>query len=146
MSSPPLGLFKFHERSSRTFHAYMDGLGGGSTPVALPPDWSTTEVETDWLWIDNRPVFRKAIAFGALPDTATKTVAHGIGDVFSAINMWMDGYALSGGDSFQATIPSGAFQNTLALDDTDIIVITGFDMTFYDDSYCFIEYVKGQPA
>lgn len=40
--------------------------------------YSTTEINTGRKWIDGKSIYRKVINFGALPDTTTKNVAHGI--------------------------------------------------------------------
>ena len=40
--------------------------------------YSTSEVNTGKKWIDGKPIYRKVIDFGSLPDTTSKTVAHNI--------------------------------------------------------------------
>ena len=34
--------------------------------------YSTTEVKTNSVWIDGKPIYRRVISFGALPDNGTK--------------------------------------------------------------------------
>ena len=38
--------------------------------------YSTDEVKTDEKWIDGKPIYRKTIICGALPNNTTKNVAH----------------------------------------------------------------------
>jgi hypothetical protein len=55
--------------------------------------YSTTEQRIG-TWIDNKPLYRKVINFGALPNATTKDVAHGISNLKNVIKI--DGIAISG--------------------------------------------------
>lgn len=63
--------------------------------------YSTDEVETGMYWIDGKPIYRKVINFGSLPNISQKGVAHGITNLGTIINIF--GYAKSG--STFLTIP-----------------------------------------
>lgn len=96
-----------------------------------------------------RAVYRKVIDFGALPNTGTKTMPHGISctDVFSVTRIYG-----------AATDPSGTFHFiplpfsspditkniSLEADNTDIIITTGMDRTPYTRCTVVFEYVKNQ--
>lgn len=44
----------------------------------MPGSYSTTEQTTPFTWIDGKPIYKKTINFGALPNATTKNVAHGV--------------------------------------------------------------------
>ena len=94
-----------------------------------------------------RQVYRKVINFGTLPNTATKTMAHGIaitpGLFFTRIygttkdpvaNRWLP---------LPFTSP-GALASAIELwiDGANITVITGSDRTAYTQTYIVLEYLK----
>lgn len=43
--------------------------------------YSTSEVKTSATWIDGKPIYKKTIDFGALPNAKNKAVAHGISNL-----------------------------------------------------------------
>lgn len=44
-------------------------------------DYSTSEQDTGCKWIDGKPIYRKTINFGALPNASAKSVAHNITNI-----------------------------------------------------------------
>ena len=56
------------------------------TKVSNACDYSTTE-KVVGTWIDNKPIYRKVINFGALPNATTKSVNHGIANLGVVINI-----------------------------------------------------------
>lgn len=44
-------------------------------------NYSTTETDTRFTWIDGEKIYKKTVDFGALPNTGTKDVAHGISNI-----------------------------------------------------------------
>jgi hypothetical protein len=62
--------------------AGADGAAGAGVV-----DFSTTETATNVKWIDGKTVYVKVIDFGAIPDTSTKSVAHGLAAGFQIIEM-----------------------------------------------------------
>lgn len=50
--------------------------------------YSTTETKTNKVWIDGKPIYRKVIDFGNLPNNGAKIIKHGIEgiDEFVVIN------------------------------------------------------------
>lgn len=56
------------------------------TKVSNACDYSTTE-KVVGTWIDNKPIYRKVINFGALPNARTKSVAHNISNLGNVINI-----------------------------------------------------------
>lgn len=44
----------------------------------MPGSYSTTEQKTPFTWIDGKPIYKKTINFGNLPNATAKQVSHGI--------------------------------------------------------------------
>lgn len=96
----------------------------------------------------SRQVFRKIVEFGALPNTATKSVAHGI-TITSGFNFTRI-YATASDKSGAGTsyIPIPYASNTLAnnielnVDATNVNITTGIDRTAYTDTWVILEYLK----
>lgn len=91
-----------------------------------------------------RQVYRKVINFGALPNAATKSTAHGItmDANFSITRLY--GAATNPNTSF-IPLPyahtTAANSITLNADTTNINVTTGIDYTAYTTTYIIIEYI-----
>lgn len=50
-------------------------------------NYSTTEKDTGFTWIDGSHIYKKTINFGALPNNTTKDVAHGISNLAEVIRI-----------------------------------------------------------
>lgn len=92
-----------------------------------------------------RTVFRKVIDFGSLPNTATKSVAHGItfGTTLSATKIY--GAATDPGTSWLPlpyASPTAANNIELNLDATNVNVTTGSNRTAYTRTFIIVEYIK----
>jgi len=95
---------------------------------------------------DFRQVYRKVINFGALLDTAEKTVAHGINcdanTIFTRI------YGASSNPTGLEYIPlplaspTDANNVQLYLDDTYVRIETGIDLTAFTITYVILEWIK----
>lgn len=46
--------------------------------TTMPGSYSTTEQKTPFTWIDGKPIYKKSVDFGALPNNTTKHVNHNI--------------------------------------------------------------------
>ena len=49
--------------------------------TTMPGSYSTTEQKTPCTWIDGKPIYKKTIDFGALPNTTNKRVNHNISNL-----------------------------------------------------------------
>ena len=49
--------------------------------------YSTTE-QVIGTWIDGKPIYRKVINFGSLPNAESKSVAHNIANIDFIVNVW----------------------------------------------------------
>lgn len=93
--------------------------------------YSTDEQLTGDVWTDGKPVYRKTISFGSLPNNAGKSVAHGIANLGDLIRLDSVGYRPS--DGFRPVIPYVATvlssQISIYVDGTNIVVTTGQNRT-----------------
>lgn len=66
------------------------GVGDGAIPAIktnFGGNYSTTEVNTGFTWVDGNPIFKKTIACGTLPNSTFKLVPHGITGSFYMIQI-----------------------------------------------------------
>lgn len=108
-----------------------------------PANSSTTGTKpNEAVW---RQVFRKVIDFGALPNTGTQSVAHGItitsGFTFTRI------YATASDPStafipipFASSVPGDII--SLDVDTTKVNITTASDKTAFTTTYVILEYIK----
>ncbi len=109
--------------------------------------YSTSEVKTNKVWTDGRPIYKKTIYIGSLPNSSEKTVAHGVSDLDFVTLIYGTSYNTSG-RSFPlpatiVTISSGLASASIYVvaDRNNIIVGTGIDRSSYQ-GYITIEYTK----
>lgn len=99
-------------------------------------------------WIDNKPIYRKVINFGSLPDTTSKSVAHNIANIDFIVNVWgMAKRANAVNDvNFFPINESRPLNNIDAIGlfatDTAVIIQTGADRSNISITYVIIEYTK----
>ena len=93
-----------------------------------------SEYLTGEIWIDQKPIYRKVVDVGALPNTTTKSVAHGITSIGTLINMRG---AAQNGTLFAHLADVAAFR----MDDTNVDVVTLADQTAYS-GHVVIDYTK----
>ena len=49
--------------------------------------YSTSEVKTNATWIDGKPIYKKTIDFGALPNNAIKNIDHGVANIAQVVKI-----------------------------------------------------------
>ncbi len=125
---------KFNFKSGNTLETKINNLS----------NYSTTE-QVIGKWIDNKPLYRKVINFGALPNNSQKSVNHNISNLDLVINLYgfgkrtLDGVIIP----LQFVKPDdptgevGMFANN-----TEIIVVDTYDRSNVTISYVIIEYTK----
>lgn len=88
-----------------------------------------------------RQVYRIVVDFGALPNTATKSVAHGIANISSTFTFTrMYGAATNPVGLLYLPIPNSDI--TLSADATNVNVTTVANLTAYTRTYIVLEYLK----
>lgn len=103
--------------------------------------FSTSEALTGDVWIDGKPIYVKTISIGAMPNTTTKSVAHGVTTIESIVTMY--GAATTGTTNvplpYAVTTANQAMQINRA--GANIDVTTGLDRSGWT-GYVTIEYTK----
>lgn len=114
------------------------------TRNAIKNNYSTvTEVNTGAFWIDGKPIYKKTVNFGSLPNNTSKSVAHGITgldyiiEVTATSQHGSDGSVLVLPYVNPASTDAGIYANT-----TDIVVITGGNRTAFTKTYVTLLYTK----
>ncbi len=99
-------------------------------------DYSTSEVDTGYDWVDGKPIYKKSINFGTLPNATTKNVAHGISTIDKILDMF--GCAVDASTVIPLPYANPTSSSAVALfrDGTNISIITGTNRTNY--TYCYI--------
>jgi len=89
-------------------------------------------------------IFRKIVNFGALPNAATKTVAHGLTVNDNWFFTRIEAFAHSQADNRFIPVPNfGAFNSALWVTYTDVNIAATFDLSNYTRCYVILEYYKG---
>ena len=104
--------------------------------------YSTSEIKVG-TWINGKPIYRKTVNFGALPNATTKSVAHGAANVEQVVSV--SGTFNNGSMAFflPYTNPDGGGIYNIAIyrNGSNIAIQTGSDRTAYS-GYATIEYTK----
>ena len=118
------------------------GLGYSANYVNNLHTYSTDEIRVG-TWIDNKPLYRKVINFGALPNNTTKNVAHNIANLGEVIN-------ISGrvkGNAGYYPIPlqykgsDSNFNVECFIDSSNVSMVSNTNRSSYS-AYVIIEYTK----
>ena len=116
----------------------------GGTPILM--DYRTNEIDTGAKWIDDTPIYKKTIFFGALPNATKKAVAHNISNLGLVIKTEAITKQRATGDFLPIPFPSalsGANGNMdLKIDATSVAIATNMDRTDFIETYVTIYYTK----
>lgn len=106
-------------------------------------NYSLNEVDTGDTWIDGKPIYKKTVNFGALPNTATKQVAHGITGLDLVIQTYGAGIRRMDGVRFPLPYVSGNVTQQIpyTVDNSNISLDTFMDRSGVD-AYITIFYTK----
>ena len=96
-------------------------------------------------WKDGKPLYQKTVYFGALPNTTTKNVAHGISNLDYVTNIFC--VASNSDGSIQASLPylnatSSANNVSIKINGDKIQIISAADMSAFTKNYVTIQYTK----
>lgn len=128
------------------FDGQASDIPVGWEQITDPNSYSTSEVKTNKTWIDGKPIYRKTINFGALPNATTKSVAHGISNLDEVI--LLNAIAKSG-NSYK-TIPDVISTNDvqymgqqikISISSGNVVIYTETNQSSYS-TYVTIEYTK----
>lgn len=107
-------------------------------------NYSTSEVATGGTWVDGKPIYKKTINFGALPNAANKAVAHGISNLNRVIRMEAIADYGTGNTKFPIPFSSSAGLGSsvsLVIESSTIEIRTGIDRSGAT-AYVTIYYTK----
>lgn len=94
-------------------------------------------------WVDGKPIYRKVVHFGTLPNTGRKTAAHGIQDIGTVIRL--SGMAQSTVNTASLPLPYVSMNPNsvnMSINRANISVETISDMTKYINAIVLVEYTK----
>lgn len=108
----------------------------------LVGSYSTDETFTGKYWIDGKPIYRKVIDFGALPNTTEKTVNHNISNLDTLIKMECIAKSASGAMNIPyINISDSSASVSIFYNTTNIAIRTGYDRSAYR-AIVILEYTK----
>lgn len=102
--------------------------------------YSTTEkVVGTW---NSKPLYRKVIECGALPNNANKDVVHNIQNL--GVTIKCNGMAVRTSDSRALTIPDSTpgAEISCGVTNTNVYIITHNDRSSFNNSFLILEYTK----
>ena len=114
----------------------------------VPKDYSTTEQDSGIKWLNGETIYQKTVNFGALPNSASKDVAHGISDIAEVIDVRPKVQSASGD---YITTPygypniDGKIITSLYVSDTNVNITTNTDLSSCV-AYVTIFYTKTPPV
>lgn len=121
---------------------WVSAFGGAATRDV----YSTTEVLTNKVWIDSKPIYRKAVNIGALPNAAgSKSVAHGLTGTYKIVSLSGIGWDASGNVfpiPYVYVVAPTTYAIQLYADATNVVLTVGIDRSSIS-GYVILEYTKG---
>lgn len=93
-------------------------------------NYSTSEVNTGFTWVDGSAIYKKTINFGTLPNASNKSVAHGISNLNRVIRVEAIADYGTGSTKFPIPFSSSAAQSSnvsIAIESSTIGIQTGND-------------------
>lgn len=114
----------------------------GEDPIIL--DYSTTEINTGAKWVDGSAIYKKTVDIGTLPNSTTKTVAHGISNLDYCIQFWGTAKNSSGNHIVlpwpSKDVVSSAIELTVTSTDVSITTADGWPAAY--SGYVTLYYTK----
>lgn len=105
--------------------------------------YSTDEIKTNKRWIDGKPIYRKVVNTGILPNTNSIAIPHNISNIDNILST--KGWAYRSTDRIFLNLPSATYDKTAIScysSKTNIIIVTYNDRSTFKVSYVTVEYTK----
>ena len=99
--------------------------------------YSTEEVKTGGTWIDGKPIYRKVVDVGTLPNATSKAVLHNIQNIDSVVNLKL----IAKDNSNNIICNFGGKEMSIYVDNLNIIIKNDNNFTGYT-GYSVLEYTK----
>ena len=119
----------------------LNAVTGNAVASAL--SYSTTEQLTGGTWIDGKPIYRKTVDCGTLPNATSKNVAHNIANLGQIVSI--KGITKRTTDFFNIphVSPQGiSYSINVSINFTNIVLATGVNRTDFTDTKVTLEYTK----
>ena len=102
--------------------------------------YSTSEVNTGKKWIDGKPIYRKVVDCGNLPNATSKTVNHNISNFGELVTMFARAYS----NNTYLPIPYGSTGDPaiIFITKTGVILSTTSNLSSWTDIKVILEYTK----
>ena len=116
-----------------------------SNAVARVMSYSTTEIDTGATWINGKPIYRKVVDCGALPNNTTKTVLHGITNLEHFISVTGIAWSTSITDTIPIPLVSRSgkqYDVGIYCNPTEVVLECGTNRSNFNISYAILEYTK----
>lgn len=105
--------------------------------------YSTGEAKTGDVWINGKPIYRKTISFGALPNNTEKSSNHNISNIDNIIEIKG---TTSNAEGNTLTLPMVSFTTSsnifIKANKSVVTIQTGTDRTSYNKTYVTLYYTK----
>lgn len=101
------------------------------------------EVKTSKTWIDGKPIYKKVVDCGAIPNNTLKTINHNISNIFCVVSV--QGIGIRTNDYMSIPLPyASTSTNNVQIygDRASVYIRTSSDLSTYDKTYITIEYTK----
>ena len=136
-----MALIEFQNNTSPYLNA--ENLNNNFNYLDEKNNYSTNEIVVG-KWINNKPLYRKVVNIGNLPNATTKSVSTGISNLDYVTKLYGIANASNGFITLNDTYPGDATYDTrLFYNKTNgtIDIITAFDRSSYS-GYVVVEYTK----
>lgn len=110
--------------------------------TTLGGNFSTSEIDTGFTWIDGKKIYKKSFSFGGMA-SGKKTINHGISNLGTVINIF--GSMSNGTTTYplpSVMIGGLNYQVQAQVKATTIELDTGVDRTAYTSSFLTLYYTK----
>lgn len=143
-------------RSGTTTHGKQKGVtyiikafhtNEGVDSDGISDEYSTYEIKTNKVWIDGKPIYRKVINFGTLPNNNVKKVSHGILNIDTFVSINGITFTI---EKTATALPYAHSDSTnevsLFIEGTNVAIRTFGNKTNYIKTYVTLEYTKTTDA
>lgn len=111
--------------------------------TTMPDNYSTSEIATGSTWIDGKPLYKKTVDVGALPNSTSKSVAHGISNLNIVVKTEGSAKDISGVRIALpfASVANVADQISIRIETSSIVIIAGVNRSGFS-GYVTLWYTK----
>lgn len=109
--------------------------------TTLGGNYSTSEADTGFTWIDGKIIYKKTVDIGNLPNNTSKSVAHNISNLSTLVKIEGAAKSSTGFLPLPTVLTVAANQVGVTVDSTNVNIYTGLDRSSYS-GYVTLYYTK----